>query len=172
MPRHSLISLKFILLAGWLGAPLTSLAKENGPSLYDDLGGTPVLEAVTSHMLGLAMADPMMAPIFIDTNMERLEKILVVHLCHIAGGPCVYEGQDMRRAHDGLGIRTAHFNRLVENMQDAMDAQNIPFKTQNRLLARLAPFHDDVTGRSPVPPRMTKPSSYSQAPVTTEPGAD
>lgn len=138
------------------------------PTLYDDLGGKPVMDRVISDMLALAMADPKMAPFFIDTNMERLETLLVVHTCHIAGGPCHYDGQDMRRAHDGLGIKTMHFNRLVENMQDAMDAQDIPFRTQNRLLARLAPFHDDVTERSAVPPRAPKANSYSSAPVLSD----
>lgn len=135
-----------------------------GSTLYDDLGGKPVMDRVISDMLALAMADPKMAPIFVDSDMERLERLLIVHTCHIAGGPCHYDGQDMRRAHDGLGIKTMHFNRLVENMQAAMDAQDIPFRTQNRLLARLAPFHDDVTERSAVPPRAPKANSHSSVP--------
>lgn len=146
--------------------PATIWAKDDAPSLYDDLGGQPVLERVISNMLDLSLADPKMAPIFADSDMKRLESLLVLHLCHIADGPCHYDGQDMRRAHDGLGIRTIHFNRLVENMQVAMDAQEIPFRTQNRLLARLAPMHDDVTGRSPVPPRTSKAASHSVAPVS------
>ena len=147
--------------------PATVWAKDDAPSLYDDLGGQAVLENVISNMLDLSLADPKMAPIFADSDMDRLESLLNLHLCHIADGPCTYDGQDMRRAHDGLGIRTMHFNRLVENMQVAMDAQDIPFRTQNRLLARLAPMHDDVTGRSPVPPRTKKPSSYSEIPQST-----
>jgi hemoglobin len=144
-----------------------ALADDTSPTLFDDLGGQVALERIITDMLDLSMADPQMAPIFADTDMERLEKMLYIHTCEIADGPCHYDGQDMRRSHDGLGIRTMHFNRLVENMQVAMDAQDIPFRTQNRFLARLAPFHDDVTGRSPVPPRTkTKPSSHSVAPQT------
>ncbi len=33
---------------------------------------------------------------------------------------------------------------LLEVLQVAMDARNIPFATQNQLLARLAPMHRDV----------------------------
>lgn len=142
-----------------------AMAGDANQTLYDALGGKTVMEAVIADMLDFALADPRMAPIFADSDMARLEKLLNIHFCHIADGPCDYDGQDMRRAHDGLGIQTIHFNRLVENLQDAMDAQDISFRTQNRLLARLAPFHDDVTGRSPVPPRIRKPASHSVAPT-------
>lgn len=158
--RNALLGLAMML-------PATVWAKDDAASLYDDLGGQAVLESVISNMLDLSLADPKMAPIFADSDMDRLESLLNLHLCHIADGPCTYDGQDMRRAHDGLGIRTMHFNRLVEYMQTAMDAQDIPFRTQNRLLARLAPMHDDVTERSPVPPRTKKPSSYSEFPQST-----
>lgn len=134
-------------------------------TLFDDLGGEQGIRAVNTHMLELNLSDPQMAPIFEHTNMERLKDLLFLHTCHIADGPCDFRGQDMRRAHEGLNIRTIHFNRLTENMQKAMDAEGIPFRTQNKILARLAPFHDDVTGRSPIPPKMkTKPQSYPALP--------
>lgn len=157
---------KTLIIAALFGLSSAAHANKTSPSLYDVLGGKVVMDQVIVDMLDLALADPRMAPIFVDSDMERLEKLLIIHICHIADGPCGYDGQDMRRAHDGLGIRTLHFNTLVENLQQAMDDQDIPFRTQNRLLARLAPMHDDVTGRSPVPPRKTKPDSYSVAPVT------
>ena len=50
----------------------------------------------------------------------------------------------MKSAHAGMEINKAQFNALVEVLQVAMDARNIPFATQNQLLARLAPMHRDV----------------------------
>jgi len=158
--------LKTMLLGLALSLPITATANDGQSTLYDDLGGKTVMDQVVSDMLDLALSDPQMAPIFADSDMDRLEKLLIIHFCEIADGPCTYDGQDMRRTHDGLGIRTMHFNRLVEDLQAAMDRQDIPFRTQNRLLARLAPFHDDVTGRSPVPPRGPKPASHSAAPLS------
>ena len=160
----------------WLMAPSVSanslestVAKNTRPTLYEDLGGEVVIREVVDHMFSLALDNPKMAPIFENSNIDRLKGLIFIHTCHIADGPCDYEGQDMRRAHDGLGIRTWHFNKLVENMQTAMDAQDIPFRVQNRLMARLAPFHDDVTERSPVPQRRSvKPKSYSHIPGKVE----
>ena len=39
------------------------------------------------------------------------------------------------------------FNALVEDLQDGLDASGVDFATQNRLLARLAPMHNDIVTR-------------------------
>ena len=49
--------------------------------------------------------------------------------------------------HAGLGIREADFNALVEDLQKAMDAQGVPFRAQNKLLAKLAPMHREIITR-------------------------
>lgn len=50
----------------------------------------------------------------------------------------------MKAAHADLNLAPRHFNALVEDLQDAMDAEHVSFWTQNRLLALLAPMHRDV----------------------------
>ena len=50
----------------------------------------------------------------------------------------------MVAAHKGLGIERSAFNALVEDLQLAMDARKIPFRAQNRLLAKLAPMHREI----------------------------
>ena len=47
-------------------------------------------------------------------------------------------------AHESLDIRKGDFNALVEVLQQSMDAQGIPFRAQNQLLAQLAYMHRDV----------------------------
>lgn len=64
--------------------------------------------------------------------------------CQLSGGPCKYEGADMKSAHADMGIRKHEFHALVEDLQAAMDARGIPYAQQNRLLALLAPMHRDV----------------------------
>ena len=38
-------------------------------------------------------------------------------------------------------------NALVENLQQAMREENVPFAAQNRFLAKLAPMSDNVIER-------------------------
>jgi hemoglobin len=42
---------------------------------------------------------------------------------------------------------TAQFNALAEDLQFVMDAANVPFRAQNKLLAKLAPMLKDMKGR-------------------------
>ncbi|WP_249273205.1 globin domain-containing protein [Halomonas sp. BC2] len=41
-------------------------------------------------------------------------------LYRIADDPCQYDGPPMDRAHQTMGITDAHFNRVVEYLNDAI----------------------------------------------------
>mgnify|MGYP002144479499 CR=1 FL=1 len=90
------------------------------------------------------LADPRTGPHFKPANQQRVKEQLVDQFCQVMGGPCIYKGADMKSSHANLDITKADFNALVEVLQHAMDAQGIPFREQNKLLARLAPMHRDT----------------------------
>lgn len=50
----------------------------------------------------------------------------------------------MKAVHAKLTLRIEHFNALVAELQAAMDAADVPFADQNRLLAKLAPMYPDM----------------------------
>jgi hemoglobin len=84
---------------------------------------------------------------FQGVDREHLASQLTEQLCELAGGPCKYEGPDMKLAHEGMTLRSGDFNALVEVLQAAMAARGIPFGAQNRMLAKLAPMHRDIVTR-------------------------
>jgi hemoglobin len=90
------------------------------------------------------LADSRMRPFFENADQARVKKHLVEQFCVILGGPCNYSGRDMKSSHAALGIDRANFNALVEDLQWAMNKQGIPFRAQNKLLAKLAPMHRDI----------------------------
>ncbi len=90
------------------------------------------------------LADPRMRPFFENTDQAKVKKHLVEQFCIILGGQCTYTGRDMKSSHAALGINRANFNALVEDLQWAMNKQGIPFRAQNKLLAKLAPMHRDI----------------------------
>lgn len=113
-------------------------------TLYADLGERAELTRIADGMLHRALLDPRLKGKFDDANIERLQGLLMLHFCVLTGGPCRYPGRDMKTAHADLDLAPRHFNALVEDLQDAMDAEHVPFWTQNRLLALLAPMHRDI----------------------------
>ena len=140
MLRRTLSSL---LCAAAVAGAATALA---GPddTLYRELGERPGLVALTDDLMTRLLADPRMAPFFVDVDAPVFKAHLVDQLCEVAGGPCRYTGKDMKTVHGAQDVTRSNFNALVEVLQQSMDARGIPFRAQNRLLARLAPMHREI----------------------------
>ena len=113
-------------------------------TLYKTFGEKPGLVKLMDDFMVRLLADPRTGPHFKPSNQQRVKEQLVDQFCQVMGGPCVYKGADMKSAHANLEIRKSDFNALVEVLQLSMDAQGIPFRAQNQLLAQLAPMHRDT----------------------------
>jgi len=113
-------------------------------TLYDNLGGKDTIHQIMVRTLELSLKDKRIAHTLERSDMNRLARLLTDQTCELTGGPCKYDGLDMKKAHVGLGLTTAHFNALVEHLQQAMSEANISNRTQNKLLSLLAPMHRDV----------------------------
>ncbi len=113
-------------------------------SLYRQLGAQPGLTKLMDDFMTRLLADSRLNPFFKDVDHQHVKEQLVVQFCEVSGGPCKRQGPDMKKAHDGMDITKSNFNALVEVLQQSMDAQGISFRTQNKLLARLAPMHREI----------------------------
>ena len=126
------------------GADNAGMTRPAPAGLYQALGEREGIARIMDDLVNRAMADARIGPIFKNTKAQALKDSLTLQICVLAGGPCVYEGDNMKAAHADFVINKGDFNRLVELLQFAMDGQNVPFTQQNRLLALLAPMHRDV----------------------------
>lgn len=149
MNRKNLVT-GALFAAALLGGPVAWAQSDAAPplptgdALYRQLGGEPGLVKLMDDFMPRLLADSRMQPFFKDVDQAHVKAQLVAQFCEVSGGPCKLKGPDMKRAHAGFDIDRASFNALVEVLQQTMDAQGVPFGTQNRLLARLAPMHRDI----------------------------
>lgn len=109
-----------------------------------EFGGKPGLVTLMNDFMDNLMADSRTRPYFADTDRKHIKAELVDQFCVILDGPCTYTGKDMVKVHRNLGINRAAFNALVEDLQAAMDKNHVPFRAQNKLLAKLAPMHTAI----------------------------
>jgi hemoglobin len=116
----------------------------SGDQLYRDLGQQPGIERLVDGLLDNIARDERIFSKFRDSNIDRLRTKLIEKFCSLSGGPCEYTGASMSNAHGGMFIGEAEFNALVEDLIDAMQTQQIPVATQNRLLALLAPLRPQI----------------------------
>lgn len=134
-------------LACVLGAAHAQSPAAPDGSLFRDLGGLPVIQQVVDDFMRNMLDDTRIRHTFKDSNIKRVKDKLVEQFCQLSGGGCVYTGDPMREVHQGLKLSNADFNALVEDLQLAMDKNGIPSRTQNRLLALLAPMQRETVSR-------------------------
>jgi hemoglobin len=127
-----------------LAIPLCAVPAPADDGLYQQLGAQPGVAGLVDDFVQRLLADPRMKPFFAEADLPTLRKGLAAQFCEVAGGPCVYDGPGMKKAHSGLDIDRAAFNALVEVLQQTLDARGVPFPVQNRLLAKLAPMHREI----------------------------
>lgn len=136
-----LIALMLVLLSACAQQP----ARDD--SLYRELGEREGITRIVEGMLLNIAEDPRIVEHFANVDIERVRDKLVEQFCVEAGGPCTYTGDSMEESHKGQNLTRSDFNALVENLQDAMTAEGVPQRAQNRLLARLATMRGQVIER-------------------------
>jgi hemoglobin len=130
--------------ASAVATPSPGFSAPADDALFRDLGGNPGIDAIVGDFVPRLVADPRTSEFFKKTNQAHLKDMLALQFCVVSGGACVYTGLPMDKAHHDMDISKGDFNALVEVLQASMDAQHVPFATQNRLLARLAPMHREI----------------------------
>ena len=118
-----------------------------GTALFEAFNGEAGISRVVDDMVDRNLADPRIKDIFAASDLVRLRRTLKEQFCFILNGPCDYTGMDMKSSHADHGITNREFNALVENLQLAMSTEGVPFRAQNKLLAKLAPMQRDVVTR-------------------------
>ena len=118
-------------------------------TLYERLGGKKSISAVVDEFVGKVAADTRINSFFKDTaadpkRLAKFKKNLVDQICQATGGPCKYMGQDMKTAHAGMGITSADFNALVEDLVAALDKFKVGEKEKSELLGALGPMKSDI----------------------------
>jgi hemoglobin len=119
-------------------------AQSADDSMYREFGGQNGIAKLVDDFLGVWQEDARINGVLKDADVERLGFLLKQQFTQLTGGPAVYSGRDMKKAHEDLGLRNADFNAVAEDLQKAMDKNNVPVRTQNKLLAKLAPMQHQI----------------------------
>ena len=140
------MSPRTLLLLAALGG-LAAAATARADSLYDGLGQKAGIDRIVAGAVTLFLADSRVKDDFDNINLDRLRARLADYLCQVVDGPCEYKGRAMDATHAGLHLDRAKFNAVAEDLQTAMEQAGIPYWTQNRVIARLAPKQREIVTR-------------------------
>jgi hemoglobin len=127
-------------------APAANAVAKTAPNevAIAGFGGYAGLMKINLDLVARLKANTLIGSLFQDTDAQRLAGLLSDQFCELLGGGCKYEGVDMKSSHQGMGIKTHHFNALAEELQRAMDAAGVSQGEQFRLIAKLAPMRREI----------------------------
>jgi hemoglobin len=142
MRKYTLLA----LLTGWLALAPLSRADD---TLYKSLGGKKAIVAVVDDFVGRVAADDRINGFFKATagdpqRLAKFKKNLVDQICEASGGPCKYKGKDMKTAHAGMGIASADFDALVQDLVASLDKFMVKDGDKQALLGVLGPMKKDI----------------------------
>jgi len=132
MRKYTLLAFAACLLA------LTPLSQAAGnDTLYKSLGGKKAITAVVDDFVGRVAADDRINGFFKATasdpkRLAKFKRNLIDQICEAAGGPCKYQGKDMKTAHAGMGIGGSDFDALVEDLVASLDNSELQVEVEIR----------------------------------------
>ena len=136
-----------LIASGLIALSLSTGAIAGDKTLYDRLGGTPALQAVVGELWNVVAADARINGRFKHTKPEAFGGQLVAFLCQASGGPCQYQGRDMKAAHTGMMLTDAEFNALADDTTKALNKFSVPAKEQGEVIGLLASLKGDIVNR-------------------------
>ena len=148
LKQLSRYGLAALLLAGSLGA----LAQEDAPaaSLFDRLGGLMPLSVVVNDFIDVVVADSVLnANPAVDASRKvvpapYLKYQVTAMVCEVTGGPCNYQGRDMKSAHAHLNITAAEWDQMVVLFKEVLAKHQVPEAETRELLDIVGTTRADI----------------------------
>lgn len=131
---------------GHAAAPTGLVSLSPSPaSLFDRLGGLPVVRRLTNDFVAAVLADPQLARFFPAGPVQsNLRDRVVELLCHLTGGPCAYTGRDMTTAHRGMGITMSDWRLAVDIFVSSLRKNGVGTREHTEFVAIIESMRDQI----------------------------
>lgn len=107
-------------------------------TFYDRVGGSATFEDLVSHFYALVSVDPILRPLYPESDLKAAAQRLQMFLEQYWGGPSTYSDQRghprLRMRHAGFHIATAERDAWMSCMQAAVNGLNIEQELKDELL--------------------------------------
>jgi hemoglobin len=113
-------------------------------NIYDEIGGKPAVEAAVNRFYERVTVDPVLEHFFKNLDLRQLKVHQVAFLTHAMGGPALYQGAAMDRAHAHLRIEQRHFDAVAGHLVGTLQELSVPERLINAIVERIAPLAPQV----------------------------
>jgi hemoglobin len=122
----------------------------SAPSLYEQLGGQPAVDAAVDVFYRKVLTDDRVSQFFDDVDMDRQIAKQKAFLTMVFGGPVAYTGKDMRAGHAHLvqrGLNDSHFDAVLELLAASLKEVGAPDELIQKVAATAESARADVLNR-------------------------
>ncbi len=95
-----------------------------------------------------ALADPVLAPFFKHTALDKLHGMQREFFAMATGGPITYSGRPLAHAHHGRGITKHHFALFTGHLVDTLLDIGVTQEEADEVIKRINSYTNEVTGTS------------------------
>ena len=114
-------------------------------TIYDEIGGTPAVNAVVDAFYERLVADADLMAYFDGRDMARLKAHQRALVTVALGGTCEeYSGRMMQPAHAGLAITHEAFDKVLDHLEAVLLGAGVQPVTVAKILAILQPLRGDM----------------------------
>jgi len=115
-------------------------------TLFEQIGGEPVVRKLVDSFYERVVADKELAPFFLHTPMDRLRNMQYEFFAAALDGPSKYSGQTLSHVHFGRGIDIDHFARFIDRLLETLEGYNLSDEAIHAIIGRLNVYVDEITG--------------------------
>jgi hemoglobin len=137
----------FVFSATVTSSAPTAMAQEK--SLYDRLGGYDAVAKVVDEFIAQLGKDKQLSRFLVglsDDSKKKLRQHVVDQFCQATGGPCIYNGREMKTAHTGLKISESDWDIGAKALVSALDKYKVPQKEKDEVVAFVMTLKKDIVG--------------------------
>lgn len=120
-------------------------------SIYEKVGGSDALRVAVTVFYDRVVADPELAEYFSNIDLSRLRGHQQSFLIAALGGPDYYGGRDLRRAHEGLDIDDAAFDRIVAHLSESLTSVGVEAHAVDDIVNRVGAMRGSIVTSGPEP---------------------
>jgi len=120
------------------------------PTLYERIGGKATVEKACRLLYVNILRDDRINQFFKNIDMKKQERMMNSFMTYICGGPSLYTGRDMRRAHEKVvkeGLNDAHVDAMLEDVSAVLHELNVPQDTITEVISVFEKHRDDMLNR-------------------------
>jgi hemoglobin len=113
-------------------------------TIYDQIGGQPVIKTATTVFYGRVTEDAALARWFADIDISRLRAHQRAFLAAALDGPQLFTGLDLGEAHSGREITDDAYTRVVAHLITTLDDLGVEERILTEVELRLETLRRQV----------------------------